>query len=85
MATLIYSLCTMTAVLCAWLLLQAYRRNGNRLLLWSGLFFILVAGNNVFLMIDKLVFPSLDLTAFRYIVAFIANVIFLFGLVFERE
>ncbi len=85
MATLIYSLCTLTAVLCAWLLLHAYRKSGNRLLFWSGLFFVIVAGNNMFLMVDKLVFPSVDLTVFRYTVALVAHGIFLFGLIFESD
>lgn len=85
MATLIYSLCTLTAVLCAWLLLHAHRKNGNRLLFWSGLFFVIVAGNNMFLMVDKLVFPSVDLTVFRYAVALVAHGIFLFGLIFESD
>ncbi|CUS39133.1 DUF5985 family protein [Candidatus Nitrospira nitrificans] len=85
MATLIYSLCTLTAVLCAWLLLHAYGGSGNRLLFWSGLFFAIVAGNNMFLMVDKLVFPFVDLTVYRYTVTLVAHGIFLFGLIFERE
>ncbi len=85
MATLIYSLCAMTAVLCAWLLLQAYGRSSNRLLFWSGLFFVIVAGNNILLMVDKLVFESVDLTILRYIVALGAQGILLFGLIFEQE
>jgi hypothetical protein len=39
MAALIYSMCALTALLCAVLLLQAYWRGGYRLLLWSGLCF----------------------------------------------
>jgi hypothetical protein len=85
MAALIYSLCFMTAVLCGWLLLQAYGKSGNRLLFWSGLFFVIMASNNMLLMADKLVFLSVDLTVLRYIVAFVANGIFLFGLIFEWE
>jgi hypothetical protein len=85
MAALIYSLCTMTAVLCAWLLLQAYGKNGNRLLFWSGLFFTIVAANNVLLMVDKVIFPLIDLTVFRYAVALGAHGIFLYGLIFEGE
>ena len=39
MAALIYALCAVVALLCAWLLLAAYRRQNYRLLLWSGLCF----------------------------------------------
>jgi len=40
LGAVIYSLCALTALACAILLLQAYRRGGYRLLLWSGLCFV---------------------------------------------
>ena len=41
MASAVYLLCALTAILCAWLLLQAYFARGRyRLLLWSGLCFV---------------------------------------------
>jgi hypothetical protein len=39
MAAIIYTLCALTALAYAYLLLQDYRRGGYRLLLWSGLCF----------------------------------------------
>ncbi|GEM_PF-4466205 len=39
MAALFYPLCTLTAALCAWLLLRSYYRSRYRLLLWGGLCF----------------------------------------------
>lgn len=85
MASLIYTLCTATALLCAVLLLQAYRRSGYRLLLWSGFCFIGLTVNNVLLVLDKLVFPDVDLAAPRTAVALIAMVILLYGLIWDSE
>ena len=48
--------------MCAWLLLQAYHKTRYRLLFWCSLFFSVAALNNIFLVMDKLVFPDVDLT-----------------------
>ncbi len=58
MAAVIYSLCALAALFCAWLLLQAYRRSHYKLLLWGGLCFIGLTLNNILLIIDKLVVPT---------------------------
>ncbi len=86
MGTSIYVLCTLTSGLCAWLLLQAHGRTQNRLLLWSGLFFVITTANNVLLVIDKVVVPETpDLSVFRYAVSLTALGVLLRGLVFETE
>jgi hypothetical protein len=61
----IYTLCAMTAALCTYLLMQAYRRGGYRLLLWSGLCFAGLTLNNLLLVVDKVVIPDGDLTFWR--------------------
>lgn len=58
MDKLIYTLCALTALGCAWLLLRAYRRTHARLLLWSGLCFAGLTANNVVVILDRLVFPT---------------------------
>jgi hypothetical protein len=65
MAAIIYTLCAFTAALCTYLLLQAYRRGGYRLLLWSGLCFAGLTANNLLLVVDKLLLPLIDLSALR--------------------
>lgn len=85
MASLIYALCALTSGLCAWLLLRAYRGSRYRLLFWSGLFFIIVTINNLFLMADKLFFPMMDLSVLRYILALAAHGLLLFGLISESK
>ena len=81
----IYGLCMFTALLCAWLLLQAYQKTRYRLLFWCSLFFSIAALNNVFLVVDKLILLEIDLTVYRYAVARVGLCILLPGLVLERE
>ena len=85
MASFIYALCALTAGLCAWLLLRAYKGSRYRLLFWSSLFFIIVTINNLFLMVDKLVFPMVDLSVLRYTIALAAQGLLLFGLISESK
>jgi hypothetical protein len=85
MAAAIYSLCTLTALLCAYLLLQAYRRGGYRLLLWSGLCFAGLTLNNILLVIDKILLPLVDLSVWRTLVSLAAMTILLYGLIWDTE
>ncbi len=85
MASFIYGLCALTAGLCAWLLLRAHKGSRYQLLFWSGLFFVIVTINNLFLMADKLVFPMTDLSVFRYAIALVAHGLLLFGLISESK
>lgn len=84
-AAVVYSLCALTAALCAWLLLQAFARTRYRLLLWSGLCFIGLAVNNALLVVDKLVLPQIDLSLPRTGVALAAMVVLLYGLILDAE
>lgn len=83
--SIIYTLCAATSFVCAWLLLQAYQERHIRLLFWSGLFFAIQALNNVLLIVDKLVFPDIDLGVYRYGIALLANVVLLYGLIMRTE
>lgn len=85
MAAVIYTLCMLTALACAWLLLQAWRRSGYRLLLWSGLCFAGLTLNNLILVIDKLVLPDVDLSLWRTSLALLAMALLLYGLISESE
>jgi hypothetical protein len=85
MASAVYLLCALTAVLCAWLLLQAFARSRYRLLLWSGLCFVGLAANNLLLVIDKLVLPTIDLSMPRTCVALVSMAVLLYGLVMDAE
>lgn len=81
----VYLLCALTALLCAWLLLKAYRRSGYKLLLWGGLCFIGLTLNNTLLVVDKLLVSYFDFSMIRLLVAFAAVLVFLYGLIWDSE
>jgi len=85
MAFAIYTLCTLTSLACAWLLLANYRRTRHRVLFWSALCFIGMTINNVLLLLDKLVLPTVDLLPWRLAAALVAVCLLLYGLIFEKE
>lgn len=85
MGVVIYSLCAVTALVCAWLLLRAYGRSHYRLLLWSGLCFVGFTANNILVVLDKAVFPDIDMSTLRLIVALIAMVVLVYGLIWDTK
>ena len=85
MATAIYTLISLTALLCTLLLLRAYLRSRYRLLLWSGVCFAGLTLNNVLLVLDKIVLPTVDLSAWRTAVALAAMAVLLYGMIWDTE
>ena len=85
MAELAYSLCALTSLLCAAMLLRGYSRSGMRLLLWSGLCFVGLTLNNFVLFLDKVIYPTHDLTLWRDLTGFLAMVLLVYGLIWESE
>lgn len=85
MNLLIYVMCAATALLCAVLLLRAWSRGGHRLLLWSGLCFIGLCINNIFLTLDRVVLPDVDLMTWRQASALVAMLPLLYGLIWEDD
>jgi len=83
MEKLIYGLCALTAAMCAVLLLRAYLRTQFRLLMWSALCFAGLTVNTVLLVLDRLVFTSVDLSTARLTVALCALLLLLYGLTWE--
>ena len=83
--TVVYSLCFLTSSACAWLLARSYGRSGARLLLWSCLCFVLLAANNLMLIVDMLVMPGLDLRLGRLLLAIAAVSVLLFGFIWDLE
>lgn len=84
-AAIIYLLCALTAFACAFLMLRSYFRNRLRLLLWSGLCFCGLFINNAMLVLDRLVIPEVDLSTWRLVVALLALLPLLFGLIWVEE
>jgi hypothetical protein len=63
----------------------AYRRTRYRLLLWSGLCFAGLTLNNAFLFLDKITFPTIDLSVERTSLALLSMSVLLYGLIWEAE
>jgi len=85
MAAAVYLLCAVTSIVCATLLIRAYRANRARLLFWSSLCFIGLALNNVLLFIDLVLVPQVDLRTVRDLTGLAALSIMLFGLIWDQE
>jgi hypothetical protein len=81
----IYILCLLTSVGCAALLVRSYRETRARLLLWSALCFALLALNNLFVVVDILILPSVDFVPFRHLAALAAVSVLLFGFIWETQ
>jgi hypothetical protein len=83
--TAVYALCAITSVVCAVLLLRAWRRSRVRLLLWSGLCFVGLALNNILLFIDLRVLMQIDLSLVRMVPAVAGVAVLVCGVVWEMR
>jgi hypothetical protein len=82
----VYILCAATALACGVLLLRGYRRSRSRLLLWCGLFFLLMTAENAVLFIDLIVLgEDVSLLAVRRAVGLAAVLALLYGLIWDAE
>lgn len=81
----VYLLCLLTAGACALLLARTYWRTGTRLLLWSALCFLFLAGNSLAVILDLLVFKDVDLSLPRTLFSLAAVGVLLFGFIWDRE
>lgn len=75
---------TLTVGLCAFLLLRAYARVRQRLLLWSGLCFVGLMLSNALLFID-LQIVSESLYPLRLATAALSILLLLYGLIFGSD
>lgn len=85
MNQLIYSMCALTALACAWLLLRSYVATRHRLLLWSGLCFVGMTVNNTLLVLDRVVLGGAELATWRLVIALVAVLLLVGGLVLEGD
>lgn len=85
MAQAVYILCTLTSLLCAFLLLRGYRLSKLRLLFWSALCFFVLAAANAALFADLIVWQDVDLTNFRTVLTLGGIGLLLYGLIFESH
>ena len=85
MAAVIYFLCALTCLVCAALLFRGWLQSKAGLLLWSALCFVGLTASNVLLILDRLVFPDLDLSTPRLLTALTGLLLLLYGLIWEGD
>ena len=85
MGSAAYILCTLVCLVCAVMLLRGYFRGRHRLLLWSGLCFAGLTLSNVFVFLDLVIYPQVDLYLWREITAAVSILVLLFGMIWEGE
>lgn len=81
---IVYFLCFATSTACAWLLARNYRRTKAPLLLWSALCFLFLAGNNLVVILDLRLIPSIDFRLVRLFLSLAAVSVLLYGFIWRQ-
>jgi hypothetical protein len=82
MAELVYSLCTITSLICTLLLFRAFQRTQIRFIFWSCICFAGFTLNNGLLFVDLVLFPTqINLSIPRTLPAFFGLIALVFGLI----
>jgi len=81
----IYFLCILTSLVCAWLLIAAFRRQRQNLLLWSAVCFTLLTVNNLLVFADLVLLPDIDLSLARSLTALAAGAVLLGSFIWGME
>jgi FtsH-binding integral membrane protein len=84
MATVVATLCALTSLACAVLLLRGYRNSRVPLLLWTGVCFSALTLSNLTLIYDR-GFSTVDLAVARAAITLVGLSFLLYGLVWESK
>ena len=82
---ILYLLAIVTSLACTVLLFRAYAQRRLRLLLWSSLCFVGLSISNIFLFLDLVIFPTIELRPARLIAALVGLLFLLYGFIWESE
>jgi hypothetical protein len=88
MLAIVNILGTLTVGLCAFLLLRAYGRVRQRLLLWSGLCFVGLTIDNLALYVDLVILSHINsdiIRLLRIVPGLVALSLLLYGLIWEQK
>ena len=85
LAPAVYLLCLITSVLCSYLLVRRYVIQPTRLLLWSAACFVLLSLNNLFLVFDIILIPSIDFAPYRTAASLGAVITLVYGFIWELD
>ena len=83
MAPVVYILCAITSIGCAFLLFRQDHLTHGRLLFWSTWCFTCFAITNVLLFVDLVVLPDIDFSVIRSAVTLVGMLMLLYGLIRE--
>lgn len=81
----VYGLCLLTSAVCAGLLVRSYLRSRQPLLLWSAACFVLLALNNLLVVLDMVILPGNDLSGARQATALAAVAVLIYGFIWEVD
>jgi hypothetical protein len=84
-ADIVHGLCAITSLACAVVLARGYSRTHTRLLFWSSLCFTGLFLNNLLLIVDLRMLPTVDLLVLRQVPALVGVALLLYGLIWEAE
>jgi len=84
-AACVYLLCLLTSTVCAAFLVRGYRNTRSQLLFWSAICFVMLAINNLLVVVDILMLPDIDLSLWRGVATFIGLACLLYGFIWEAE
>ncbi|MGE3262733.1 MAG: DUF5985 family protein [Bacteriovoracia bacterium] len=82
-ASIVYLLCALTSVGCAWLLYSNFNEKKSKLLFWSATCFLGLAVSNVGLFVDLVMAKGHDLFLLRTIPALVGAYLLIWGLIRE--
>ena len=81
----LYAVCVLSSTTCTALLIRGYVKRRVRLLMWSAVCFAGLSVNNVFLFLDLVLFPDIDLRLARLVPALIGMLFLLYGFIWDSE
>jgi hypothetical protein len=82
----VYLLCFVTSAICAWLLMRSYLQSRGNMLFWSALCFVVLALNNLIVILDLMVVPvEVDLGVYRLTASLLAVGLLLFGFIWRGD
>ena len=85
MGPAVYLLGTLVSLFCAFLLLRGYFQTRKHLLLWSGLCFSGLTVSNALVFVDLIILPEINLYHLRLLIAALAMIVLLYGLIWDSD
>ena len=79
----VYLLCFLTSLSCCLLLIRSYRRSRSKVLLWTAACFVLLAIDNLLVVLDLILLPNVNLLLPRLLATLLAVSTLIIGFVWE--